>query len=516
VNLSVKTGGRWWAVAVGLVTVLVANRSLAGAWQAALAAPAHHEWFAPREILVVTLGDIPSGLTERLRLELDAFDVTDMAGIEAARISYTPVEPLAPGAHELRLVEYTDTGEVVERGLWQFEVRHSSRFRELSFAPSAEVALQGRASDARLAPRPDKGVGQASLRIDGTVSGDRHKLAVRSSLVHDSSLPTDRTQLYDFLVSGGDNIDRFVFRAGQQEIEGVSLVRQDFLRRGLSAGVALGPARITAYVQRTDTQAGVRDPFGLNNADRLTTGLSGQFSPWRSHPGRLVLRGEFLRADGGEAGVAEQGDGGAPGKGPGGDAWMLSADSTLFSGRLRLYGEYARSRYDYDGRNAGLGAESDDAFQLFMQYRPAPDGALEWNASMQFQQVGTFFRSLANAALPNDKRMLSGTLQAALGAASTTLVLGLERDNVNDLDALPTVESRVLRIDFNYSPSGSGGSDTLGWLFGNPAYQFSYALVDNREVSQGAGFTGDPTDNLNRDLYLSAAFSPGAWNWSVD
>ena len=514
-RFAVKKQTRQWVVRVGLVAALATARAGAAEWQAALAAPAERSWYGPRDPLVVTLTDIPAELTEQLRLELDAFDVTDMADVQAGHIRYTPVEPLAPGEHELRLVEYTDTGDIIERGLWAFEVRHSARFRELAFSPGAEVAVQGRVSDANLSPRPDEGVVQASLRIEGAAAGDRHRLALRSNLVHDSSLPADRTQLYELLVSGGDSAGRFALQAGQHEVEGTSLVRQDFVRRGLSGAVALGPARIGAYVQRTDTQAGVRDPFGLNDGDRLTRGLAAQVSPWRHDPGRLVLRGEWLRSTGAEEGVAEQGDGGAPGKGPGGDAWMLAADSTLFSGRLRLYGEYARSRYDHDGRDTGFGAVSDDAFQLFAQYRPVSAGTLDWNAGVQFQQVGTFFRSLANAALPNDKRMLSGTLQATLGGASAGLVLGLERDNVNGLAAFPTIESRVAQLELAWSPQG-GPDGPLAQVFGNPGYQLSYAWIDNRQVADGDGFSGDPTDNASQDLYLSAGFSPGPWNWSVD
>ncbi len=498
--------------ALGLVAAVGFTPWSALAWQPIFALP-DAGWLAPGDTLSIAFeGDLPADSNQQLQLELDAFDVTDRVSWSEQGLSYAPAEPLTPGEHELRLVAFTESGEIIELGVWTFEVRQSSRFREMSLASAAELSYLARIADDNLDPRPPASIGQASASFEAALAGSDGSLGMRASLVHDSSLAADKTQLYDLLLTADSDSGGVRLQLGQHALQGANLVRQDFLRRGASASWLAGRAEVAGYVQRTNTLAGSRDPFGLGRRDNLTTGVSARFSPFADEPRRLLLQAEWLRAQGSETGVAEFGEEQAAR----GDAWSLAADSYFLDGLIRAYGEYARSAYDYDG--AGTGATvSDDAVHVLLQYLPVSGERFAWNATLQWQQVGSRFRSLANAALPNDKRVLSVLLQTAMDDYSANLQLAEERDNVVGFDALPTIATSVRRLDLAYSPQEySEESDAfMGGVFANPALQLSYAEAVNRQVRAPALFQGAATDNDSQDLQLSAAFTPGAWNWSM-
>ena len=57
-----------------------------------------------------------------LAVAVDGIDVTALAQVQAGRVSYTPVTPLAPGGHVLTLVEYAASGQMIARGSWSFSV----------------------------------------------------------------------------------------------------------------------------------------------------------------------------------------------------------------------------------------------------------------------------------------------------------------------------------------------------------------------------------------------------------
>ena len=495
-----------------LVAVSLGVIRPAEALQAEFRLPAERAGFAPRDPLVVALADVSPERLDRLRLELDAFDVTDVVEVAPSQLVYRPVEPLAPGTHELRLVEYSETGEAIERGRWRFEVRQEATATEHAYRVALEGAAQRRVSTANLSPPPAKTVTQASLELDSQWRDARYQFNSRLGGVYDGSVSGDPAQLTDLLLSAGDREGRNQVQLGQHALPGDSLIRQGFLRRGLSVGIRRDSAWFGAYAQNTRTQAGFDDPLGLARRDRLTEGMAVQYVPWPETPRRLVLRGEWLRSRGGDEGAAELGDEAGTDSAAGGDAWMVAADTYRLQGRLRLYGEYARSRFDYDGSAGVMAPYADSALQFFAQYVPPPQDALEWNAGLHYRQIGSFFRSLANPGLPGDRRSLVASAQVRRGGLETAFSAALERDNVNGLADLPVVESRVLQARLRWMPETPGAG---GW-FANPSYSLDLAWTANRQIADGAGFSGTPTDNRSQDLYFAAAFAPGSWRWSVD
>ena len=506
--------GRWsgsWRHHALLLALLLPVRPAPAAEVPQLVLPQGRDWLEPGAALVVQLPPALAAAAAALHLELDAVDVTDLALGEGAELRFQPPQPLEAGRHELRLTEFRDDGEIVEQGVWTFEVRRSAHFQEMRFSPQAEVAWQSLVADRNLDPAPDDGVAQVAAGFDGALANPGYRLEARNSLVHDSSLGEDRTQLYDFLFRAGTA--RASLQLGQQAVGTQSLIMEDFTRRGLSGSVQTGPARLTAFALRTDTATAFADALAPRTRDQLTAGLTASVSPWRQDPERLVLSATWLKGRGSDQGVAELGNSPPDERPAEGGAWSLALDSRLLDQQLRLYAEAARSRYDFDGAGTGFAAEDDGAYRLGIQYRPQGDGELDWAAGLQWQQVGSFFRSLANAGLPGDKRLLNGTLALARGGLSANLLLGLERDNLDDRAEFPTIRSRVAQLDLAYSMATA--DDTGPSLFANPTLQLSYARMGNRQIDSPALYTGDDTDNINQDLALGAAFAPGTWSWSL-
>ncbi len=475
--------------------------------------PEGRSWLAPDGELVLQLSPALAAVAARLRLELDAIDVSELARVEDNVLRFAPPQALDYGDHKLRLVEFRDDGEIVEQGVWRFEVRQSAAFRESRLAPAVEVVWQTLASRRNLPPGTDANVTQVAADLSASLANPGYRLETRNSLVRDSALDADRTQLYELLFAAENDHARLAL--GQQDIGAQSLIMQDFNRRGLSARLDAGHARLTGFALRTDTLTALDDGFGLNDSDKLTRGVQARFSPLPDR--RLVLAAGFLRGRGSDEGVAELGDGQGGASAPEGDAWTLSADSDFFDERLRLYGEYARSDYDFDGAGNGFAARDDDAFRVALQYRAPNDGELAWTAGLQWQQVGSFFRSVANPSLPNDKRLLNATLAVTRGGLSGNLLLGLERDNLDKRADFPTIQSRVIQLSLGYSAWADEERDSgaLARLFASPAWQLDLARIANRQTDDPALYLGDKTDNRSLDLALSLGFTPGAWNWSL-
>ena len=515
-----RLAGRRWILVVGLMTALLLSAASLHAepgWTLRLERHPEREWRAPDDALRIHLeGTPPTGLSDRLRLEVDAVDVTDLSRIDERILLFDPPEPLQPGEHTLRVIDFEENGEITERGVWNFEVRESAAFRRRSLTPTGEVSLTSRVSERNLDPPSPAQQAQASLRLEGKLANAAYEVSAETSMVADTSLEQDEVQLYDFLLRAGN--ERVNVQLGQHAVEGRTLIRDNFLRRGLSLGLTAKHLSLTAYAQRTDTVAGFGDLSGLEERDRLTTGVTARLSPLPGDPQRLILSAGLLRGRGSEEGVAEFGDGEIDGSGPAGDAWQVGMDGNFLQGRLRLFGEFARSDYDFDGAGTAFATRQDDAFNLLLQYASAGRSTFDWNAALQLREVGTGFRSIANAALPNDKRVLDGTLAFSRGSLNGNMQVGMERDNLDRRRDFPTIESRVLRIDLAWSPTppeqSPGG--LRGMLFANPWYQLAYAQIDNRQVNDAPLYLGETTDNVNRDLMLSAGFSPGNWSWSFD
>src|SRR5690606_17759924 len=198
-----------------------------------------------------------------------------------------------------------------------------------------------------------------------------------------------------------------------------------------------------------------------------------------------------------------------------GRAASLIADASLLESRLRLRGEYAVSRFDFDGDGADLDsnntidpgenlpAERDDAYSALITYLPwheklVAGKPLAWNLGLESRRIGTFFRSPANPVGVSDRELLRGFTGMNWSGIDAQLSIGRERDNVEGFDFLPRTETAQNVIALTYAPPpaapGPDGSLPPAPWYGQPVFNVSYIDVGQDVIRAGSGL---PEGNLS-------------------
>jgi len=491
-----------------------------GDWKPELLPPQQREFRNPTDEFRIFIPPIvPVEVLQNLSLELDGIDVTSMISREGNYAIFVPLRPLKWGEHSLRIVENTPDGSIMERGLWTFEVRRSTLFREAEFQGNLDLTATNRVADDNLENLPKDNQAQGGLGMAGTVADENWRMSGSMDFLYNSQsdqTPNDRKfDMGEYLFTG--KIGPAQSDIGHHAIEPGSLVMESFNRRGVSASILpkSQQAKVTAFVMRTERIIGFQEGLGINDPDERVSGVVGSANPFPDNPEKLFLSGTYLNGEGEEIGVGEGGDL----EFSGGDAWSLIADSSIVNRRLRLRVEYAATRFDFDGEDTGFDAERDHAYSLLSVYthpeRTFREKPLNWSIGLEHQNVGTLFHSLANSGFPNDKRSTSAFAQIGWSALNINSVLGRETDNVEDDPLLPTIQTDQVTVSTTYSPfqeTPQGG----GWNpFEQPSYQLSLSQTKQEQTDTPTGFSGIVTDNRTRGLDLSASFNPGTWNWTI-
>lgn len=490
--------------------------SVHAAWQPTLVTSEQVGYLRADETIRLQIpADVPVEELQKLALELDTFDVTAMVQREGEFALYTPVQPLAPGTHSLRVVEYADDGSIIELGFWSFEVRQSALFREYAVAADSQLTGSYRVAENNLlAPEPNRLNGQGSSQVAyAAASGDWYTSG-EFDLLYNSS---------DSLQSNGRNLDNgeFLFTAGNQNADvrighqtvgSTSLVMDNFRRRGVSleGRVPTINSRFTGFLLSSEAINGFQRGLAIGDAEKRIDGVTFESSPLRSRPQALYLSGTWLDGEGSDSsGVVASVDGTQPGQSSG-RAWSLSADSQLFNDRLRLRAEYAGTDYDFSTTDT-LSSQSDTAFSLLATFSDITSSGMNWNIGVENREIGTFFKSLANQSLPSDRRLwraFGGTQWATVGFQAS---FEQQTDNVNDIKELPRIKTKLGSVSLNWSPLSSAS-----WL-GSPSLAASYSHQQQIQVSTPTGFLLAEADNSLDSIQANAmfAYSLGSWGLSL-
>ena len=97
-----------------------AARAAAANW--AIQPPAQGSLSPTSSLSLSIPADLPAAQLASLAVEIDQIDITAIARIGSGSIVYAPPQPLTPGTHELRVVEYAG-GRLIPRGHWSFTVK---------------------------------------------------------------------------------------------------------------------------------------------------------------------------------------------------------------------------------------------------------------------------------------------------------------------------------------------------------------------------------------------------------
>lgn len=516
-----------WFSCASLPTLLIVSLpSLASPtshWQPSLAAPPSGT-FGPLETIHIALPPLPPDTLQHLALELDDIDVTGLVSMQGDQASITPTQPMTWGRHQLRLVEYSADGDIVERGVWTLEVRESTHFREAELKSNVTLIATNRVADNHLISPPDRTQSNGAAHVQGSVADDGWRVSGNADVLYNSQemlLPRQkqRTDLGMFLLTG--NAGPLTVNAGHQAIAPDSLIMQGFNRRGVSATLASPNTgtSITGFGLHTQDIVGTQQSFGIGDSGNRVDGVIATAHPISSDRDALLVSATYLSGEGpNQIGAAANGD-------PtpiAGRAASLSADSTSLNQRMRLRGEYAATRFDFDGSNNGYPAQSGHAYAALAQFTPWHEKIVDGqpmavNFGVENRRIGTFFRSPANPTGVADRQAVRGFAAFNWSGLYAQLSLGHETDNVDDLALLPRTATTQDILSLAYTPLQMPGADgqfpPLSW-YGQPTYNMTFVTVD-QSVEKASGTLTAGALHATRILSLSAAFSYQTWYWSV-
>jgi len=483
------------------------------AWQPTLAAAKNTSYREADEAFRIHVPpEVSVAELQTLALELDAIDVTAMVKRDGEYAVYTPLKPLLPGNHSLRVVEYAEDGSILELGFWTFEVRQSALFREYALAADTQLTAGYRVADHNLnEPLPGRLQGQGSSQVGFRASSGNWQTQGQFDLIYnspnDSRTGARKLDAGEYLFSSGNTYAEA--RVGHQTVGSSSLV-DNFRRRGVAlVGKMPGiNSQVTGFSLSSEDVIGFRRGLAIGDSQRRVDGITIDSSPLPNRPQALYLSATRLQAQGSDTSglVAGLGDGGSSK----GTAWSLSADSQLLNDRLRLRGELARSDYDFDSADS-LAAENDTAYSLLASFADSTRSGTNWNAGVETREIGTFFKSLANQSLPSDKRLLrffGGAQWTTLGVQAS---LERQKDNVSDLKVLPRIKTSLSMLSVNWAPTQTA---PVGWL-GAPSLGVSLSRQQQDQIYTPAGFLQAPADNTLNQWQVSATFSYAKGNWGL-
>ncbi len=497
--------------------------------------PAEQELRRPTEPLRIQLpAEVTDDVLQWLALEIDNIDVSQIVQLESTPrgrvVVVSPPQPLSFGTHELRLVQYTPEGDIIERGVWKFDIQQTARFREASFAANTTLDVAHRVDEDELPDLPDETQAQGASSVRGRIAEERWEAVAEANFLYDSVGVQNRDaaadfrggrefDLGEFLVSG--RTEHLSALAGHHALRHQSLIMQGFHRRGVSLTGSIPNKMLAAsgFAFRTEPITGFRDGLGVGRHEHRVAGSMVTARPLPNHHNALALTATYLRGQGQDAsGVGVSGDELITD----GDGWSVVLESRLAEDRVKLRGEIAETDFDIDGDLDVFDAERDDAHQILMEVSPwlgktLNGEPLHWNFGAEYKEVGLFFRSLANASLPFDKELVRAFSTLQWGSLALQVQAGREKDNVDDIEGLPKLRNQLVFGNLSYTPQpqyDENGQPQLSW-FGQPSFNVSTQYAQLKHTVLPAAFLGGRVNQRTTYHQLGASFQYNSWSWSV-
>ena len=132
------------SVCLTLTIVLLMSSGARAEWQATLA-DAGEVRPPDSDIRIQLPAEVSVEDLPWLALEINDIDVSEIVRLEESALGFvvvvTPAQPLSPGSHRVRLVQYTPEGQILERGDWTVRTGKPTGYAENSLDIAATVSL---------------------------------------------------------------------------------------------------------------------------------------------------------------------------------------------------------------------------------------------------------------------------------------------------------------------------------------------------------------------------------------
>lgn len=481
----------------------------------------------PSEPFRIRLAKIPPKTLGLLVLELDEIDVTSMVAMEGDVAVFTPLQPLAYGEHQLRLVENSPDGSINERGQWSFELRKSTLFRDAQANGSVTLRESHRISDHGLAdPAPARSQADGAAQFTGSMENENWRASGELSFIANQQsqmMPRQKGHfdLGQYLVAADSGM--FGFKLGDHAIGPDSMVLQFFGRRGISVSATApgNTASVTGFSMHTTPLAGAVNVLGVADGDNRVDGVVATLQPIADDAGALALLGTYV--SGGSESQTGAGIFGAADLGAG-SASSIVADSNVMQQRLRLRGELAKSSYDFDGRAGELAPLGGHAYLGLVNYVPWHDKLVFdqpflFNVGLEKKLISSYFHSPSNPGAISDRDMVRVFTGVNWYGLDFQANVGKETDNVDNNPLIPVTASRQRSgaISYspmvNYAPQADGQPSELPW-YGQPSLSASFMSL-NREMVQLSGSAVSQPTHSTYNSVAGANFQYAIWSWGI-
>lgn len=515
----------------------------AAEWQARFDAPE-----GPQEAMRIDLPEhLDLNTLMTLGVELDGVDITAMLSMEGTDFTYTPIEPLAPGAHRVALVVLHADGSMEPQQQWQFtlggapEAHASSRraaddvatdeaqvaeaeawLRSASFQSDNMMELSHRMMDANLAGGTDRTILSGAGDMRGEAQAGQWTVSSRADYMvqsdHDLALTGETADIGEYhvtadyageLVTGGVTL-------GHHDLGLNSYLFSNFYRRGASARLGAANDRVkgSVFAFKPEAVTGVDDMTGLAEDNNRLEGGTFSLKPFSGEAGALQVTTLYYDGEANDAGTGIVGGSGMAA----GSGWGVIADKGFANDRVLLRGEYTQADYDADGAAGVFAGDTGSAFALALETRPFEQLSFggqpaDLVTGLRYEKIDTFFRSLANPGLAADRNAWTAYGNFYWNALSMNLQLVDETNNVDDLAGAP--EDRLQHLTLNSTYSFNPQEGNLAWL-GTPYVNAAVFLATMNREKTPSGYTGFDTDTISRSFTLGGGTSYNRWYWGAN
>lgn len=418
---------------------------------------------------------------ENLFMEVDRVDVTALAQYADGVLKYQPANALSIGSHEIRITGTLPDGIAFQEIDWSFQTpaTKSASNWTTGLVPSGTWEYGIR----QTAANPDRSRLNSNITFNAQGSG-----ALQTTIV-------SNFQGQDTPDLRGENFDVSNFSAilsvpsgttvgiGDVQANFDSLAVSNLARRGLTFQQKLPflHSGIDVFLVRAESIFGFQHGFGVSDQNQRIDGVSYFFSPFKNADA-LTLRALYMRGEN----AAEQGfNFGGVTRGSKGNAYGVAMSSALFSGQLRSELFASWSDFDFNASD-GFSGNKDQALLARVFFIPTPrtirNRPSAFQIQLELQDLGTFFKTLANPFLVGDR--LGFNLNSSWNWGILGLTGGASRfhDNVNSIAILPTVNNLAYSGGFSLTPPSTTGPPKL------PSFNFTMSRSEQESINEAVSF----------------------------
>jgi hypothetical protein len=422
----------------------------------------------------------PEGKLEKdkILMEVDRGDVTALAQYSSGSFLYQPSLPLPPGEHEVRITGTLSDGTPFQDVTWSFKVIDSANPRSWTWGLQPSITYEY-AIHRETAPQ-DQTV-QSNILFNSQRLGPVQSFF--NSTLQGNNVPTQGQSQFDLAsFQAGVTTGPSSVLLGDVVVDLDQLSIANLSRRGIffQQKLPFMDSRFDFFSVRSESIFGFRHGLGVSDSNQRIDGESLLYTPGNSE--RLGIRFYYLR---GENSNFQGFNFGGISRGEKGSAYGANVTSTLFQNQVRAELYTGWSNFNFNAANAAE-ANQDRGLLLRLSYLSTPfslgNRSSSFQAQIEVQDIGLFFRSLGNPFLVSDRRGMNINSTWNWGVFGVNGGFSKFHDNVKDSALLPRVYSNGYTAGISFLPVGTTGPPRL------PAVNLNYTRTEQQSENDPVGF----------------------------